>query len=737
GMHNYETREQQLAIKSMQFDLAIHLLEKSLENGHERVRGEIAKILGYPKTKGVAISFHKSLLALAKNKDNQYRLITTNFDRIFEKIRKRKEYQANAYIAPNLPLVDDKWNGIVYLHGLINESLEGAGQDTLIVSSGDFGLAYLIDRWASRFMEKVFLNYSVCFIGYKLGDPLIRYMTDAITAIRSKKGTIPEVFAFCPYSGSKIDSTQQTWESKGLTPIMYNQKFKHYLLRETLKAWSASYRLGLQGRASIVQSLSRMKLRSNTISNDKICQMIWALCDPTGHASRRFAETTPTFDLGWLTAFAEKEYDSDSLELFGISHNNRKSEHKVHTLLSRPPSDIHQLPVLSLVNNTMHNEIELDVSMTNISTWLTYHLNNPTLLLWIQKQGGVLHPTFRRKISNRLREIVILERNNNIENKRKLNELKAKGSDTIPNSQMRMLWELMISGRFHLPHIEPGFLIALYQNNEENELMLTSSDIILRVLTPAIRIREIFPFTNQIHDYSNSEEERKKLETIVVLNAQTNLILNATERSERFKESLAEIALELTLKLKEASELYEIASKLNELPFRSMLSIPNLDDIQVYHSDKYAFRSLTRLVLDSWKTLHAKDPELAFSVLNLWQSLRFPIFKRLFFYGLAVVDQFNVSLLINVFRQDEGQWLWSEETQFEVLQILKKVAKYCRTAEVKQITDLLLSSIPYRKHEDCNSLLSPSDIPAQEYALWMRLAVMNSINEYLLDRAPV
>ena len=38
--------------------------------------------------------------------------------------------------------------------------------DRLMLSSGDFGLAYLTERWAAKFVRERFRNYTVCFVGY-------------------------------------------------------------------------------------------------------------------------------------------------------------------------------------------------------------------------------------------------------------------------------------------------------------------------------------------------------------------------------------------------------------------------------------------------------------------------------------------------------------------------------------------------------------------------------------------
>jgi hypothetical protein len=57
--------------------------------------------------------------------------------------------------------------------------------NNLVLSSGDFGLAYLTERWASRFVAELFRTYITCFVGYSIDDPVLRYMVDALSQCHS------------------------------------------------------------------------------------------------------------------------------------------------------------------------------------------------------------------------------------------------------------------------------------------------------------------------------------------------------------------------------------------------------------------------------------------------------------------------------------------------------------------------------------------------------------------------
>ena len=96
-----------------------------------------------------------------------------------------KPSRSTSYAAPMLPIPkNSRWNGLVYLHGLLPEKADDSALHRLVLTSGDFGLAYLTERWAARFVSELFRNYVVCFVGYSINDPVLRYMMDALAADR-------------------------------------------------------------------------------------------------------------------------------------------------------------------------------------------------------------------------------------------------------------------------------------------------------------------------------------------------------------------------------------------------------------------------------------------------------------------------------------------------------------------------------------------------------------------------
>jgi NAD-dependent SIR2 family protein deacetylase len=100
---------------------------------------------------------HKALLTLATDRDRKCRLVTTNYDRCF-----LPHIAADTRIdaAPRLPVPQPgRWKSIVHLHGYLDDC--GDDGRELVLSSADFGAAYLVDGWATRFLRELFQHFII------------------------------------------------------------------------------------------------------------------------------------------------------------------------------------------------------------------------------------------------------------------------------------------------------------------------------------------------------------------------------------------------------------------------------------------------------------------------------------------------------------------------------------------------------------------------------------------------
>jgi SIR2-like domain len=394
------TAAEQAALRRGQYDTAIGLLEGRIVGGREVLRHQVARILTPDLTRPHAMDTHNALLTLSRNRRGQYRLITTNFDRIFEQAIASSNLKVPTCSAPRLPLPKHRLDGLVYLHGLLSEAPTQSDLDCLVLSSGDFGLAYLIERWAARFVSELFRNFIVCFVGYSINDPVLRYMMDALAADRLLGESPSEVFAFGSYSRGRRDETANEWKAKNVTPILYQEHRRHFYLHHTLRIWSENYRDGILAKERIIVQYASTAPPASTQEDDVIGRVLWALGDSTGLPAKRFAELDPAPPLDWLEPLSARRFRHHDLRRFGVQPKDEEDGTLEFSFIARPTPYSHA-PLMRLVENT-NSCSRWDSVMFQLARWLLRHLNEPKLVLWVAAQGGILHPDFDRLVSNEI-----------------------------------------------------------------------------------------------------------------------------------------------------------------------------------------------------------------------------------------------------------------------------------------------------------------------------------------------
>ncbi|MES2304654.1 MAG: SIR2 family protein [Gemmatimonadota bacterium] len=132
-------------------------------------------------------SIHEHLVAIFGN-PHDLKLITTNFDGHFTTAAAKVFAGASIphYIGPALP-PGRGFRGIVHLHGSL-----GRPEDRLVLTQQDFAAAYMTDGWAARFLVGVFAERTVLFVGYSLGDPVMRYLLSALPSTQRWYVLVPE-----------------------------------------------------------------------------------------------------------------------------------------------------------------------------------------------------------------------------------------------------------------------------------------------------------------------------------------------------------------------------------------------------------------------------------------------------------------------------------------------------------------------------------------------------------------
>ena len=711
---------QENAIKSGQFDIAIGLLESDDVGERKAVREKLAEILTPSNLTPNATATHRALLTLGKTRESKMRksktrLITTNFDRIFEEViqeeakkeeaKKGDRKEEQRYQAPLLPIPKNHWNGLVYLHGLLPPELDGE-HDHLIISSGDFGLAYLTERWAARFVSELFRNYTVCFVGYSINDPILRYMMDALAADRLRGEVSPEIFAFGIYSKGKRDEQAEQWQAKNVTPILYSKYKNHFYLRKTLRFWSQDYRDGLRGREQTVVSLADTKLLKSTKEDSFVDRMLWALSDPVGSPARLFAELNPVPSLDWLDPLSENRYGHNDLGRFGVPQKSTPDNKLTFSFVKRPPP-YDKAPFMALVNQGS-SDGELDRVMWHLGRWLIRHLDDPQLALWVAKQGGRLHNRFALLIQQQLQEFDKLEKEKNQE---QLDRVRADAPKAIPGPLMRTLWGLILSGR--LEQFANHYNYDLFRWFEHFKLagkLTPSLRMELReTLTPRIRIYEALDSNLLTWHLFNGEGEPPKKDApqrmrdlvgwdIVLSADHVHTVLEGKKDEPSWRSALPNLLVDFTLLLRDVLDLMRAFGEAEDIRDLSHIHQPYISE----HEHNNTFKDWTALIdltRDAWLATAAKDTEQARLIAEGWWKVPYPLFKRLAFF--AATEHEGVipcQQALNWLLADDSWWLWSVETERETMRLLVALAHRLDATAINQLEQAILCGPPRRMY---------------------------------------
>ncbi|WP_394132728.1 anti-phage defense-associated sirtuin Dsr1 [Marinobacter nauticus] len=707
---------QSAAIKAGQFDTAISLLELEIVGGRKTVRNALLKILTPDLARKNATSTHEALLTLAKTPDQQTRLVTTNFDRVFEEVINSKSLTVERYEAPLLPVPKNRWDGLVYLHGLIPSTPLASKLDRLVISSGDFGLAYLTERWAARFVGELFRNYIVCFVGYSINDPVLRYMMDALSADKLLGESPPEMFAFGSYSKGKQELAARQWKAKNVTPVLYREHNRHHYLHKTLQGWAETYRDGVRGKQRIVMECAISRPLVSTEQDDFAGRLLWALSDPEGSPAKSFADFEPLPSLDWLDVFSDTRYAHSDLPRFGVTPNKTADGDLSFSLISRP-APYKLSPNMALVDQG-GNWSYWDNVMYHIARWLTRHLNDPKLLIWCARQGGSLHQSFVSLLENALNSV----------------GRKTRGDTTEPDaepdngkklsSKMRKLWYLFLTNQ--ISSSSDGFRFYQWKQHFESEGLTEVLRLDLcSLLTPKVNISAPIPSLRSDPQEDNSVKSIQGLVDwkITLATGHTHPVIKELSKNEDWNRALPGLLPDFSKLLHDAMRLKQYLEGADETSDLSYIHQPSIAE----HSQNKINRDWTALIdltRDAWLASAQASPYAARQIAFQWHQIKFPLFKRLLFFAGTHEEILTATESLQFLLSDDGWWLWSIETQRESLRLIVSIAHRLDGDQLKELEESILSGPPRNMFVDDLEDADWQQIVRRN--VWLRLSKLRS-----------
>ncbi len=627
-----------------ELDRVLGLLERELVTNVVR-QDVIQQLSKPPKNKNLPL--HKALIELSRinpaNKEEGLRLVTTNFDRRFIEAGLEEEFVDSA---PKLPIPDsNRWRSLVHLHGIISNTEYEKGEN-LVLTSADFGRAYLTEGWAARFITELFRKYTVVFVGYSLNDPVLRYMIDAIATERSRNTQFKEAFAFTGIDLRKKErfSIGEEWHTKGVVPIIYSSRNKHDLLEKTLTKWA---RIGRDPFSRINIVLDGIKKMPTGKDDPIVERVVWALNDET--AAEALANADPITD--------EQDYVKLE-EWFNLISNSN--------LFSCPSKEIRIVSGFHWESNISH----LDSTRRHLVRWLTKHLHVPQLLNWVLKNGGHLHPEFRNLIN-----------------------IKLANSPSI-DPKLELMWSVLVNNQ-QKDQYKLQWIAEQYENVDNNiNLRTVIEDEVIREIAPYLIVkRGISPDKKFQQLMSNKQPNELPLIDfcghfdLVTVDDNCWHLLDIILSSSSFLSRHAEI---LTEYLETAHVLSEIA----EIEVRHTYSFRK--SIAEHEQDEFSrkWKYLINLVRDSYLAINEKDKLRAENLLQRWINSPWQLFHRLALHAITTDPNSDIQIAMHIILGNNHQGLWDWNLRRELLRFLKLSGNRLSSEMKQEIEEAILEKQP-------------------------------------------
>ena len=401
------------------------------------------------------VSTHETILRLSKGADGKPQIVTTNFDLLFERAANQK---LKTYVPPTLPDLANgqPLNGLVYLHGRINSRIKrGEGRQGLVVSSSDFGRAYLAEGWATRFIRYLLDQYTVILLGYSANDPPVRYLLQGLhTRLR---GSRARLFAF---DRGTEEEVLPRWRDSGVQALPYSGiGDDHSALWDTLSAWADRADDPSAWRQLIVNLVRKGPRNIEPYERGQVASLV-----RTDVGAKLFAGAEPPPSGEWLCVFdrnfrygeietpiGDSQPTFDPLTEYGLdddpprppeTRNWQQTNFLGDDFLSLIPTDRHTNYFTRLTMGSRRWADPLPSRLSHLAQWIVKVAHDPVTPWWAAKYSN-LHPRLLDKIERRVE----------------------RAGDELP-SLARLTWGLLIE-KFHTAPDDPRlFWISTFRRIE-------------------------------------------------------------------------------------------------------------------------------------------------------------------------------------------------------------------------------------------------------------------------------
>lgn len=373
-----------------------------LEYGKDEVNALVTERLSTPLEIKHSGREHALIKRISSSQSGVPQIVTTNFDQLFEVGQEGEDLVLHKPPAfPDLSF-GSKIEGITYLHGrLVDTASEG---HPYVLSSADFGRAYLSEGWATNFIRHLLERYTVVLVGYQAEDPPIKYLLQGLN--HDGQYDRSRLYAFDRGLPEEIEAK---WRDRGVTAIAYSD---HLDLWRSMEAWADRADDPRRWRTSIITKSQQDPKSLAPHERGQVAHVLrtvqgaklFSEADPAPHPewvcvmdanvrsakqSRGYGEDAEVFDPGAAYGLDDDLEDiSEDDRGQGVSNDNLlvwrdedDNPHDFHRLGGRQADGFETVPK----------------RLGHLITWVSKSVDSTVLAWWVIRQNG-LHPRLLKQI---------------------------------------------------------------------------------------------------------------------------------------------------------------------------------------------------------------------------------------------------------------------------------------------------------------------------------------------------
>lgn len=384
-------------------DQIFHLLYQ--EYGRQDVNSLVSERLSQKNIAGISHE-HSVIARISSDPEGRPQIVTTNFDRLFDHCPGISD---RIFEPPAFPEIDLGMpvHGVTHLHGRLRDP-ESPIHD-YILSSADFGRAYLAEGWATKFVRALLRKYMVVLVGYKAEDPPVMYLLQGLN--HDGRGDHSNLYAF---DMGSLEDIEAKWRDRGVTPIAYDD---HPDLWKTLEAWAGRADDPRIWRSSVVEMARKGPRTLSAHQRGQVAHLV-----RTTPGARLFSNSDPSPTAEWLCVFdawyragkkskgyGERAEEFDPLTVYGLDDDperpgeDGKQPHRIYDhLLEWRRGDTDPTAGHSLSGRQPEGREDMPPRLFHLMNWSARHLNSPYTAWWAARQNS-LHPRHIGEIDRQLK----------------------------------------------------------------------------------------------------------------------------------------------------------------------------------------------------------------------------------------------------------------------------------------------------------------------------------------------